>query len=403
MTIAHFDCFAGASGDMILGALMDAGLELPVLKSELAKLPLHHFDVAAHRVDRRGIQGTKAVVSIAESPHQHPMRSLSHIQEMINASDLAPSVKEQSIAVFTRLAEAEALVHGITIDEVHFHEVGAVDAIIDVVGSVAGLTTLGIESFSCSPINLGAGIVECNHGTLPVPAPATAELIKGRPVYGSGVQAELLTPTGAAILTTLASGFGPVPLMKLEKVGYGAGTKDLPISNLLRILIGESIDQLYVPEADGIAVIQTNIDDMNPQIYDYVMQGLFQRGALDVFLTPVQMKKNRPGSLVTVICQPAQVHPLSKFLMRETTTIGVRWHLENRIKAARSVAKVQTRFGEVRIKIIRTDVESAHVSPEYEDCRVIASQTGLSLKEVLEEVRKTGMSQLPLLSSLNNS
>lgn len=391
MNIAYFDCFAGASGDMILGALLDTGLELSVLKSQLAKLPLDYYDLTAERVEKRGIQGTK--VTITTDRAHHPHRNLFNIQNMINRSCLTAEVKEQSIEVFTRLANAEAMVHGISVHQVHFHEVGAVDAIIDVVGSIAGISALGIQNISCSPLHVGAGIVQCNHGTLPIPAPATAEMIKGKPVYSTEVQGELLTPTGAAILTSLASSFGPMPAMKLDVIGYGAGTRDLPIPNLLRVLIGEAPEKRSISEGENVAVVQTNIDDMNPQIYDYVIQGLLQRGALDVFLTPVHMKKNRPGTLMTIICQPEHVNPMSEFLMRETTTIGTRWHLENRVIASRSVAKVHTQYGEARIKVIRTGNQPPQVSPEYDDCRAIASRTGLPLKEVLEEVRKAGISQ----------
>ncbi|MGC8906822.1 MAG: nickel pincer cofactor biosynthesis protein LarC [Desulfomonilaceae bacterium] len=394
MTIAYFDCFAGASGDMILGALIDAGLDPIVLKRELATLPLDHYDITTTTVERRGIKGTKVTISTTQSHHCHPHRNIFDIQDIITRSGLAPQVKEQSIDVFSRLAEAEASVHGIPIDQVHFHEVGAIDAIIDVVGAVAAIKALDIQGIFCSPLHVGSGTVQCDHGALPVPAPATTELIKGKPVYSTGVEGELLTPTGAAILTTLAAGFGPLPAMKLQAVGYGAGTRDLPIPNLLRVLLGEPLESHSLTEADRVAVIETNIDDMNPQIYDYVIEGLFQRGALDVFLTPVHMKKNRPGALVTVICQPEHVHSMSEWLMRETTTIGTRWRLENRVKASRSIAKIHTRLGEVRIKIIRTGSQSPQVSPEYDDCRAIASRTGLPLKEVLEEVRKAGMSQL---------
>lgn len=394
MTIAYFDCFAGASGDMILGALIDAGLSPTVLQKELAKLPLDHYDVTTKTVEKRGIKGTKVTVATTPSHHPHPHRNLFDIQDIIKRSGLAPQVKERSIQVFSRLANAEAKVHGVSIEHVHFHEVGAVDAIIDVVGAVAGLEALDIQRISCSPLHVGGGIVQCDHGALPVPAPATTELIKGKPVYSTGLQAELLTPTGAAILTTLASSFGPMPAMKLTAIGYGAGTRDLPIPNLLRVLIGETQEPESILEADRVAVIQTNIDDMNPQIYDYVIEGLFQRGALDVYLTPVHMKKNRPGALVTVICQPEHVHAMSELLMRETTTIGTRWRLENRLKASRSIAMINTQFGEVRIKIIRTGSQPPQVSPEYDDCRAIASRTGIPLKEVLEEVRKAGMSRL---------
>jgi uncharacterized protein (TIGR00299 family) protein len=332
MKIAYFDCFSGASGDMILGALMDAGLSPETLKTELAKLDLTHYDLQLKKVVKRGLGGSQAVV-IVDEEHHHHHRRLSHIEEIITTSRLDEWVKQKSVRIFRRLAEAEAKVHRTTIENIHFHEVGAMDAIIDVVGAVAGLTAMGIQKIYCSPLHLGTGTVECAHGTLPVPAPATAELVKGLPVYSTGVAGELLTPTGAAILTTLASDFGPMPAMSVECLGYGAGTADPPIPNLLRVSIGETAENVADCEMEQVAVIETNIDDMNPQMYDDLIQQILNRGAMDIYLSPVQMKKNRSGTLLTIICTPKAVETFAFFLLKETTTIGMRWRVDNRIKA----------------------------------------------------------------------
>jgi len=333
MKIAYFDCFAGASGDMILGSLIDAGLEVEQLKGELGKLHLTNYDIGAKKVTKKGMGGTQAIVSVDEDHHGHHHQNLHHIEEIIERSDLERLIKQKGIEIFKRLAEAEARVHRTTIEHVHFHEVGAMDAIIDVMGAVAGIAALGIERVYCSPLHVGTGTVECSHGTLPVPAPATIELIRGKPMYSTGVKGELLTPTGAAILTTLSCGFGPMPAMTLENIGYGAGTSEPAIPNLLRVVIGEAGDELEAYHMEQVAVVETNIDDMDPQMCDHIIQKILDMGALDAFLAPVQMKKNRPGTLLTVICLPEMVGEFSDFLLRETATIGLRWRVDNRIKA----------------------------------------------------------------------
>ncbi len=430
MKIAYFACFAGASGDMILGSLMDAGLPLETLKSELAKLGLDNFDLQVKKVLKKGIGGSQAVVIIDgisegqgifhdhphddsghghhyEHEHQfchgrphvhhhnhvhdhssHPHRRLSDIRKIIENSGLNTEVRQKSMEIFERLAHAEARVHLTDIEEVHFHEVGAMDTIIDVVGAVAGLTALGIEKVFCSPLHTGCGTVTCHHGVLPVPAPATAELLKGKPVYSTGVKGELLTPTGAAILTTLSSDFGPMPAMTVHEIGYGAGTSDPEIPNLLRVSIGEMQEGIRDYETEQIALMETNIDDMNPQMYDYLIQKMLEMGAMDVFLTPVQMKKNRPGTLLTVLCAMEDIGRFADFLLQETTSIGLRWRAENRIKARRNIRTVSTRFGTVRIKIAETcGGEIINITPEYEDCRQIAAEKNIPLKNVMEDVR----------------
>lgn len=387
MRIAYFDCFSGASGDMILGALLDAGLNLDDLAGDLSRLHLSHYDIRAQKVTRRGLAGTQAVVAVDDDHHRHHSRHLSDIEAIISGSDLPQDVKCKSLAVFQRLAEAEAKVHRTSIEAIHFHEVGAMDAIIDVVGAVAGLTALGIEKVFCSPLHVGSGTVRCAHGTLPVPAPATAELIRGFPSYSTGVCGELLTPTGAAILTTLASGFGPMPAMAIDRIGYGAGTQDPPVPNLLRLLMGESTDLVQGTETEQIVVLETNIDDMNPQFYDYLMTRLFEMGALDVFLSSVQMKKNRPGTLLTVACQTHQVERFSGFLLRETTSIGLRWRLENRFKTHRAIREIPTQYGVIRCKVATIGDEVVNLAPEYEDCKRAALEHHVPLKVVIDHVR----------------
>ncbi|MHC1745105.1 MAG: nickel pincer cofactor biosynthesis protein LarC [Syntrophobacteraceae bacterium] len=388
MKIAYFDCFSGASGDMILGALLDAGLSLDHLAGELARLHLSHYDIQAQKVSRRGLGGTQAVVAVDDDHHRYHSRHLSDIEAIIAGSGLHEDVKRKSIAIFRRLAEAEAKVHRTSVEAIHFHEVGAMDAIMDVVGAVAGLAALGIEKVHCSPLHVGSGTVQCAHGTLPVPAPATAELIRGFPSYSTGVCGELLTPTGAAILTTLASGFGPMPAMAIERIGYGAGTLDPPVPNLLRVLIGETEDSLQGLDTEQIAVIETNIDDMNPQFYDYLMGRLFEMEALDVFLLSVQMKKNRPGILLTVTCQLHQVERFSGFLLRETTSIGLRWRIENRFKTRRTIREVETPFGVIRCKVATIGDEIVNVAPEYEDCKRAALEHHVPLKVVMDRVKE---------------
>lgn len=385
MKIAYFDCFAGASGDMILGALVDAGLDPDVLNRELAKLPLEGWTLSFKPAVKKGLGGTQAVVDIGTHIH-HPHRGLRDICSLIEAGGLSRDIREKSTAIFTRLASAEARVHRTSVEAVHFHEVGAVDAIIDVVGAVSGLSLLGIDAVHCSALHLGSGTVTCAHGILPVPAPATLELVKGLPVYATAVQGELLTPTGAAILTTLSKGFGPLPELTIENSGYGAGMANPDIPNLLRIVIGQADAGLTGCEADQVAVLETAIDDMNPQIYEHVMQQALGTGALDIFLTPIQMKKNRPGILLTLMCRPEDLHRFSRFLLKETTSIGLRWRFESRIKAGRQIRKISTSLGTVRVKTARLQNDIIHQSPEYEDCKTIALTRDMPLKAVVSRV-----------------
>jgi uncharacterized protein (TIGR00299 family) protein len=391
LKIAYFDCFAGASGDMILGALLDAGLTIERLRAEIAKLDLSHYALGVEKVVKKGIGGSQALVTIDQAHHDHHHRHLSHIREIIAQSDLDEAVKEKSTAIFMRLAEAEARVHRSSVEAVHFHEVGAMDAIIDVVGGVIGLAALGIDKIYCSPLHVGSGTIECAHGTLPVPAPATAELIKGKPVYSTGVAGELLTPTGAAILTTLSSGFGPMPAMRVDTIGYGAGTADPGIPNLLRVSIGESREDTAGYDVEQTVLMETTIDDMNPQVYDYLIELLLDKGALDVFLAPVQMKKNRPGTLLSVICLPDSVGKFAHILMQETTTIGLRWRVENRIKARRVIEKIDTPYGPIHVKLAMNNGRVLNLTPEYDDCKRVALEKKIPLKKVIDEVKSEAM------------
>ncbi len=384
MKIAYVDCFSGASGDMLLGALVDAGLSLEILKAEIAKLGLPHWDLRARAITRKGIGGTQ--VTVVFDPHQHHHRHLADIAAIIEKSSLDDETKRQSRAIFGRLAEAEAKVHKIPVEEVHFHEVGAVDAIIDVVGTVAGIRAMGIQKVFCSPLHVGTGTVECAHGTLPAPAPATAELIRGKPVYATGVAGELLTPTGAAILTTLSSEFGPMPAMTIGHIGYGVGTSELSIPNLLRLSIGEAAADLSQCDTEQVAVIETNIDDMNPQFYGYLIEKMLAMQALDVFLTSVHMKKNRLGTLLTILCSPARVAEFADFVLRETTAIGLRWRTESRVIARRRMETIDTAYGPINCKIASLGNEIVNIAPEYEDCKRAALEKGVPLKKVVQEI-----------------
>ena len=386
MRLAYFDCFSGISGNMVLGALLDAGLELDALKEALAGLRISGYEIKARKVKRRGIVGTLVDVRASKGEME---RTLSDILEIIGESDLPEDVKERAGAVFTRLAEAEARVHGVSVEEVHFHEVGGLDAIVDVVGSVVGLRLLGVEEVYSSPLHLGRGFVECAHGLLPVPAPATLELVKGVPVYGWDIEVELVTPTGAAIITALAKSFGPLPSVRVERIGYGAGHRELRIPNLLRLVIASAPGEF---EEDTVVLLETNIDDMNPEFYEHVMDRLFQRGALDVFLTPIQMKRTRPAVMLSVIVGKKEVDEALRVIFEETTTLGVRMQEVRRRKLARESIVVETRYGPIAVKVARLGSAVKNISPEYEECRRIAEQQGIPLKVVYEEAKRAATS-----------
>lgn len=378
---AHFDCFSGISGDMVLGALVDAGVELGRLEAELRKLGLEGWGISTERVKRGPLGATRVKV---ESREHHHHRGLSAILERIARAGIASRAADRAKRIFTRLAEAEAKVHQVPIEQVHFHEVGAVDAIVDIAGAAIGFELLGIDEFSCSALDVGAGQVQTAHGLLPVPAPATAELLKGAPAYSSGIQRELVTPTGAAIATTLASRFTEIPPMTLRAIGCGAGGAEIAEKpNVLRLLIGEC-GAAQAEEWDRpIAVIETNVDDMSPQVYGYFAERALEAGALDVFSTPAQMKKNRPGLLLTILCEPGLAPKLADVVFRETTSIGVRVHEARRRCMERQIVSVTTPYGEVRMKLSRMNGSVLNAQPEYEDCRRIAEQHGVPLKQVI--------------------
>ncbi len=383
MTLAYFDCFSGISGDMTLGALVDAGVAIDVLRSELEKLDLPGYEITALKVMRSGISATKVHVCIEEK--EQPVRHLSDIRTIIEASALSSSVKQKSILIFERLAAAEAKVHATTPDKVHFHEVGAVDAIVDIVGSVIGIELLSITTIAGSAINLGSGSIKTMHGILPVPAPATAELLKGIPSYGSSVPFELTTPTGAAILSTLGSSFGPMPRMNVDRIAYGAGGKEIENQpNVLRLMTGGPASSY---NEDRSIVIETNIDDMNPQLYEHVIDKLMQQGAHDAYLTPIIMKKGRPAVLLSVLTDSGKEDIVLDTIFRETTSIGVRIQEVGRKKLSREIQIVDTTYGKIRVKVSKRGEEILTATPEYEDCRKIAEKKQAPLKTVMEEAR----------------
>ena len=385
MKIAYFDCIAGASGDMILGALLDAGLPEETLREGLAALGLDGFDLRLQNVLKNGFSAKKVDVLVAD---QAPARQLPEIEAIVMESTLPPAIKDQAVAIFRRLGAVEATIHGTSLDQVHLHELGGIDTIVDVVGTLVGLEALGVDQVFSSPLPMGRGFVQGAHGPIPLPAPATVELLaqrssqgKGVPVVGSDLEVELVTPTGAALLTSLAVDFGPIPAMTLEAVGYGAGGRDLTIPNVLRLLLGEQTAPA-VTMSQTLAMLETNIDDLNPEFYDYVMARLFAANALDVFLSPIQMKKNRPATLLRVLCQPEDVDPLMEVLFTETSTLGVRQQMVTRHCLPRSIQTVETPYGQVRVKIARRNDGWTKAAPEYDDCRQLAEEKGISLREV---------------------
>src|SRR3984885_10104814 len=380
--IAYFDCFSGISGDMVLGALADAGADLRAIEAELRKLGLEGWAISAEKVKRGAICATQVKVASSEGHHH---RGLSVILGRIDKAGLAPRAAERARRVFTRLAEAEAKVHNMPVEEVHFHEVGAVDSIVDIVGAAVGFELLGINEFACSAMDVGAGQVKTAHGLLPVPAPATAELLRGAPMYTSGIARELVTPTGAAIATTLSTCYAQIPEMTLQAVGYGGGRTTLTEkANVLRILIGENATSEAGEHWDApVSVIETNLDDMSPQIYGYFVEKALAAGALDVFSTAVQMKKNRPGVLLTILCERAHTAKMMDLVFRETTTIGVRTYDVRRKVLDREMVRVETQFGEVRMKISRMNGSVLNATPEYDDCQRLAAEKGIPLKQVI--------------------
>jgi len=432
MRIAYLECFSGMSGDMFLGALVDAGVPTPVLEETVAALGVG-ARLEISRVVRSGISATKVDVYVdgekdlpreeywarhshshehsdherrgheeylrgessragAPAPHEHSQgRGLTEIREIISAASISEGAKKTAIAIFEALGRAEAKIHDTSIESVHFHEVGAVDAMVDIVCAAVGAEALVVDEIVCSPLNVGGGTVKCAHGTLPVPAPATVELLRDAVVYSSGLQAELVTPTGAAIVKTLARRFAAFPEMKIEKSGYGAGSRDFPgHPNVVRLTIGETASNALAAKtaSETVTVLEANLDDLNPQVFGYVMDRLFEETALDAFVVPVQMKKNRPGTLLTVLCKPEDASKLTQLIFTETTTLGVRRRDEMRQILVRRWENVRTPWGEVRIKIASMNGSVTNYAPEYEDCRRIAAEHHVPLKTVIQEAAR---------------
>lgn len=384
MKTLYFDCFAGASGDMILGALVAAGVETSYLREQLSSLSVSGFDVNFETVNRSGLSATYARV---ETAHEHKHRHLSDIKQIIEASGLSAPVKQRAVQIFTRLAEAEARVHNEPVDHVHFHEVGALDAIVDVVGAAICFDALQIERFVCSPLHVGSGMVKMAHGQFPIPPPAVTELLKGVPFYATDIKGELLTPTGAAIITTVCSEYGPIPPMTTEATGYGAGTREYQdFPNVLRVLIGQT--EAAGAKDERLWMLETNLDDVSPQIVGHVMERALESGALDCFFTPVQMKKNRPGVLLSVLCGPNEKDALMKLFFMETTTLGVRSYEVTRRALQRSVVRVETPYGPIDVKVAHLDGRVVNEMPEFEQCRQAAANADVPLKVVEEAVRK---------------
>ena len=386
MKTLYFDCFAGASGDMILGALIAAGVEPEAFKQQLSLLGVQGYSIDFETVDRSGISATHARVNTA---HEHAHRHLSDILKIIYDSRLSDAVKDRAAKIFSRLAEAEARVHNEPLDHVHFHEVGALDAIIDVVGAAICFELLGIERFAASPLHVGSGTVDMDHGRYPVPPPAVAELLKGVAFYSTDTLGELVTPTGAAIITTVCTDYGPIPQMKLQQTGYGAGTRQYEkFPNALRVLIGEVHSAASTATADErLWMIETNMDDISPQILGHVMERAFDLGALDCYFTSVQMKKNRPGVLLSILCRAEERPSLSELLFSETTTLGIRSHEVERRALQREIVAVETQYGRIDVKVAQLNGHILKAMPEYEQCRQAARDANVPLRVVEEAAR----------------
>ncbi|MDA8140360.1 MAG: nickel pincer cofactor biosynthesis protein LarC [Desulfobacteraceae bacterium] len=391
MRTIYFDCFSGISGDMTLGALVHLGVPVEWLKTQLQDMPLDRFDITAHNVMRNGIQAIHVMVH-TEEDHHH--RHLHHIEALIQGSPYSDNVKKQALTIFDCLAEAEAKVHGCGKESVHFHEVGAMDAIIDIVGTCLGFEYLGITQIFSSALPMGHGFVTCAHGVLPVPAPAVVEILKHAPVYGGTVEGELVTPTGAAILAGSRASFGPMPAMRNIKAGYGAGTRELGEQpNVVRIVLGDCAEVMPEGALEKLMMVETCIDDMNPEIFGYLMEELFVDGALDVFWVPVQMKKNRPGTCIKVLCAPELRAQVVNRLLTETTTLGVRFYEVSRTVLPRETVEVDTTFGTIPVKRIQGAEGETRLMPEYEVCRRIAKERKIPLRQVYDLIMRANINQ----------
>jgi len=372
--------FSGISGDMMVGALLDLGFSFDELKDTLGLLPLKGYEISAEKCNRSGIRATKFNVQVG---HSHHHRTFADIRQMIESSGLSDWVKQKSVLAFRKLAEAEGKVHGQPAEAVHFHEVGAVDSIVDIVGTMIGIEPFFPVRVVSSPVNVGQGTLECQHGIYPVPGPAAQELLKGIPTFSNSVTGELTTPTGATLLATLAEAFGPRPEMKIRETGYGAGTRQTPgNANVLRITLGDALEDAGISPEEQVAVIEATIDDMSPQVYGYFQEKALAAGALDVYSTPIQMKKNRPAQKITCVCAIADLDRLAALIFCETTTIGIRYTVAQRKTLQREFVQVQTDFGQVAMKISLMKGQPVNFIPEFEDCRRLAAEKGVALKEV---------------------
>ncbi len=374
---------------MVLGALLDAGFPFEVLLTELKKLPLKDYEIKAEKVEKLGISATKVCV---RAEGKGIIRTWSNVKSIIQESKLDPHIKEKSQQIFLKLAEAESKIHRKSIDQVHFHEIGAHDTLIDIVGTVIGLHHLGIKEIYSSPLATGMGLMKTEHGALPIPAPATLEILKDVPIYSAGIACELVTPTGAAIIKTYAKEFGEMPPLKIASIGYGAGTRDLKIPNVLRIVVGEALSA--GEEMDLVETIKANIDDMNPEVYHHVMERLFEAGALDVWLTPIYMKRNRPGVTLSVLLPLRIEQKILEILFEETTTLGVRCLRETRRKLTGKILKVDTEFGPIGVKIGKFRGRIVNISPEYEECARAARKSNVPLKMVYEKAKEAARKEL---------
>jgi uncharacterized protein (TIGR00299 family) protein len=391
MKTLFFDCFAGASGDMILGALVGAGVDPRALVDQLKLLKVGGWEIDFARVDRSGISATYARV---ETAPEHGHRHLSDILKIIDESGLNQQVKDRAGRIFSNLAEAEAQVHNLPLEQIHFHEVGALDAILDVCGAAIGFDLLGIEQFISSPLRVGCGMTDMAHGRFPIPPPAVAELLKGKPIYAGEIEGEFVTPTGAAIISTVCDRFESLPPMQISATGYGAGTRDPKgFPNALRVLVGES-ESTSAAADEQLLMIETNIDDMSPQLFGYVMDRAFELGALDCYFTPVQMKKNRPGMLLSILCRPDEREKFLQMMFTETTTIGARSYAVSRRALPRETVRVQTKFGAIDVKVVHSNGD-VKAMPEFEQCRAVAQESGIALREVQDAARAAYRAQKP--------
>ncbi len=386
----YFDCFSGVSGDMIIGSLLDAGLSLDDLRNDLRLLSLHGYELHAEKTARRHLSATNFFVHVDEGLAGE--RRLSDIEDLLEKSSLPAPIIQRAKQIFLLLADTEAAIHSTSRDKIHFHEVGAVDAIVDVVGALVALERLKIEEVYCSPVNVGSGFVQCRHGVLPVPAPATVKLLEGVPVYSRGPEAELATPTGAVLLKSLVREYGPIPPQTILAHGYGAGKREFADwPNLLRVIIGEA-PSAY--KTDDVIVINTTIDDMNPENFEYLIERLLEGGALEAYLSATQAKKTRPGTLLTVLCEPERMSALAGILFSESTTFGIRYHREARLKLDRKLIEATTAWGKVRVKIGTAEGRVVSVSPEFEDCRAIARSQEVPLKTVYDAAKYAAKKEL---------